>query len=342
MRKRTQLILLGSLLCLILVCVLITRCKSDQGQSEPDLNATVQETEYFPPTEQNVDDVVATYNALITSYNESALSYNKSVDEISMINNALISITEIAQEAITSGAIPYDPNVKVDLEQAIQAASSALIPVPEKLAIKDLLVIPENASAEELSDLRLVATLGINELAGAALPKPLDAPDYEAMTVALEDALKAFELSVLVQKQITAPDDEFVLKRLQKIDTVLSMAAVTAENDPNGLLGTEGGYIGCIYFSDSNVDKTQLALKPDEYDVITMGTVGGGAIEIYATLEAAEDRNNYLSQYDGSSLNPGSHVVLGTMVIRTSSKLTVEQQETLTNQIISVLIEVLQ
>lgn len=127
------------------------------------------------------------------------------------------------------------------------------------------------------------------------------------------------------------------MERLKEIETIISLAAVTTSNDPNGLLGTEGGYIGCTYFSDSRVDKTQLNLKPNEYDVISMGTIGGGAIEVYASIEDAENRNEYLSTYDDTELNPGSHRVVGTMVVRTSSMLTDEQQIELTNQIVEIL-----
>lgn len=73
-----------------------------------------------------------------------------------------------------------------------------------------------------------------------------------------------------------------------------------------------------------------------------MGTIGGGAIEIYESIEDAENRNMYLASYDNTTLDPGSHTVIGTLVIRTSSMLTMEQQVELTEMIISVLTELVE
>lgn len=41
-------------------------------------------------------------------------------------------------------------------------------------------------------------------------------------------------------------------------------------------------------------------------------TDGGGCVEVYAIVEGAEERNTYLSVFDGSILRPGSHAVVGT------------------------------
>ncbi|RGC24774.1 hypothetical protein DWX41_21200, partial [Hungatella hathewayi] len=54
----------------------------------------------------------------------------------------------------------------------------------------------------------------------------------------------------------------------------------------------------------------------------------------------AEKRNTYLSAFDGAGmLNPGSHTVLGTIVIRTSDKLTATQQNEFTQKISDKLLE---
>ena len=61
---------------------------------------------------------------------------------------------------------------------------------------------------------------------------------------------------------------------------------------------------------------------------------------MYKTAEEAQVRNTYLSTFDGLGLlNPGSHYVYGTVVIRTSSHLTASQQTTLTEKIYNKLIE---
>lgn len=111
------------------------------------------------------------------------------------------------------------------------------------------------------------------------------------------------------------------------------MGAVTEDHDPNRNLGKQGGYIGCIFFRDSQVDQGKLSVSGDRDDPIDVGTQGGGAVEIYNNADEAEARNAYLANFDGTILAPGSHYVFGTMVIRTSSELTASQQTELTDKI---------
>lgn len=346
MSKRTQLILLSALLCSILVCVLFSLSNSGLIKTDtscPDslpLEIPYQTTEDAQQsTEQDIEVLLEEHNRLAISHNEAVISYNESIDSINAANASLSLEIEKARTALAAGDIPYDSQTQALLEQSIQSATDAMVLVPEALHVEDILEIPANATSDDIAGLRVRATAGIDVFRNTSVPVPLGAPDYTAIIEKLLDAINAFELSVMVQKQITTPTDEFVLERLKRIDTIVSIGAVTSDNDPNGLLGTEGGYIGCIYFSDVRVDKSLLNLKPGQYDVISMGTVGGGAIEIYATVEDAASRNAYLSSYDNTTLHPGSHLVLGTMVVRTSSKLSHEQQNELVNQIISVLTE---
>lgn len=132
-----------------------------------------------------------------------------------------------------------------------------------------------------------------------------------------------------------APSDEFVMERLKLIGTITETAAVTEDHDPNGQLGKQGGYIGCIYFTDSQVDRSLIFAPSD--DVIDTATEGGGAIEIFATKADAEAREAYLATFDGTAFSSGSHRVVGTCLVRTSIHLTASQQNTLTDQIEQVL-----
>lgn len=318
MSKRTGIILLSSLLCILLICTLVTCTNSGLSRAE---------------------SAVSDYNAQAATYNDAAIAFNTSIQPIIDANNALDEAIASSQALLDAGDTPFDPQTKTALEEAILTATQAKVSVPDELPLKEELTIPNNATADELKRLADTASSEAETLRLAEIPSPLAQPDYSELTAALLDAQSAFERSILIQKQVTAPTDDFVLERLKQMDTILSLAAVTKSNDPNGLLGTEGGYIGCIYFSDSRVDKAQLNLKPGDYNVIAMGTVGGGAIEIYATVEEAEARNGYLATYDGTDFDPGSHVIVGTMVVRTSSMLTDEQQTELTNQIIAVMTE---
>ena len=130
--------------------------------------------------------------------------------------------------------------------------------------------------------------------------------------------------------------DEFVIQQLQKIDTIVDIGAVTEEHDPNGQMNKAGGYIGCIYFRDARIDDSQIFT---EGDVIDIGTEGGGAVEIFRTVEDANRRDQYLGVFDGTVLSTGSHQVMWTSVIRTSDHFTATQQRKLTEDIIALFSE---
>ena len=132
-----------------------------------------------------------------------------------------------------------------------------------------------------------------------------------------------------------APTDDFVMERLSLIGTITDMAPVTEDHDPNGQLGKQGGYIGCIYFQDKQVDRAANYITED--DVIDVGTDGGGAIEIFKTKEEAAVREAYLATFDGTGFSSGSHKIVGTCLVRTSTYLTASQQNALTDQIEQVL-----
>lgn len=140
---------------------------------------------------------------------------------------------------------------------------------------------------------------------------------------------KQVEQAIAVVEQITAPSGDWVMERLSTISEIIETQAVTVEQNPDGLLGKEGGYSDCIYF-------TIAAAIPSEVpgnSIVEKGTDAGGAIEVYATLADAEDRIEYLSGFDGTVLYSGSYAIVGTMVIRTSYKLTDELQLAITDKI---------
>ena len=127
------------------------------------------------------------------------------------------------------------------------------------------------------------------------------------------------ESLLAVVKQITAPSPDWVMDRLSDVSGITGSQAVNESNDPDA----------CVYFTVSAID-------PDEIPgtgIVAKGTDAGGAVEIYNTLEEAQARCEYLSGFDGTILYSGSYAILGTMVIRTSYKLTNEQQLAFTRMI---------
>lgn len=160
--------------------------------------------------------------------------------------------------------------------------------------------------------------------------------DYSNTQKELADKMTDYQKSVTQLKQITNPSREFVETRLKEIDTITGVQSVTEANDPNGNLNKQGGYTASVYSSDSQVTEAV-----DGSDIVGKGTDGGGSVEVYKTKEEAEKRNTYLSAFDGNGiLNPGSHYVYGTAIIRTSRHLTASQQTALTEKIYQKLIEI--
>jgi hypothetical protein len=127
------------------------------------------------------------------------------------------------------------------------------------------------------------------------------------------------------------PSAEAVKTAIQQIPTITEIGIVTEDNDPNNQLGKQGGYTGCLFFTDSNAPKT------DGADAIEKGADGGGCIEIYANADDAKRRDEYLASFDGTVFASGSHTVVGTLVVHTSSQLTASQQKALESQLINVL-----
>lgn len=127
------------------------------------------------------------------------------------------------------------------------------------------------------------------------------------------------------------PPIEDVRDAISSIEHISLIEIVTKENDPNGNLGKDGSYTGALFFLYDLVEGNT------ETSALEAGTDGGGSIEVYANSEDAEKRNDYLSAFDGTIFASGSHVVLGTLVIRTSNELTASQQDTLETAIISAL-----
>ncbi len=71
--------------------------------------------------------------------------------------------------------------------------------------------------------------------------------------------------------------------------------------------------------------------------LIDKGTEACGAIEVYETEEFANNRNDYLSTFDGGILSSDSHRVIGTIVVRTSDKLSASKQKEFEQKIVDAL-----
>lgn len=244
-------------------------------------------------------------------HEEAVAAFEAAAEAVEAKNAELTAAVDSAQALIDEGEEPLEPTTISDLQTSITTARAAVREIPEMPSgTEDIL-----AAAEGL---------------GAPL-------DYSSQMSELGDKRRALEDSVAQMAQVTNPSEAFVVERLQAVPTITGMAAVTEDHDPNGNLNKSGGYTACVYFSESQVDRSKI--YDDSGDIIDVGTDGGGCIEVYATADEAEKRRAYLAGFDGTILANGSHSVVGTVLVRTSNYLTATQQNDLEKQIMDSLIE---
>ena len=236
--------------------------------------------------------------------------FNAAVKEVEAKNTELTSAMNDAQKILDKKEAVYDNTTKEAFITALSDAKAAQRKIPD-LPKKTADI---NAETKKLSE-------------------PLD---YSSVINAISEKQTAYQNSVLQMKQITNPNEDFVIQRLKGIPNISGYQAVTEDHDPNGNLNKQGGYTSTVYFSTPLIDQSSVYGN----DLVVKGTECGGAIEVYASEEDAEKRDSYLASFDGAGmLNSGSHKVLGTIVIRTSTKLTATQQNEFTNNITNKLLE---
>ena len=236
--------------------------------------------------------------------------FNAAVKEVEAKNTELTSAMNDAQKILDKKEAVYDNTTKEAYITALSDAKAAQRKIPD-LPKKTADI---NAETKKLSE-------------------PLD---YSSVINAISEKQTAYQNSVLQMKQITNPNEDFVIQRLKGIPNISGYQAVTEDHDPNGNLNKQGGYTSTVYFSTPLIDQSSVYGN----DIVDKGTECGGAIEVYASEKDAEKRDSYLASFDGAGmLNSGSHKVLGTIVIRTSTKLTATQQNEFTNNITNKLLE---
>lgn len=284
---------------------------------------------------------VEAYNAAVEEYNTKASAFNEVVAQVNEKNTELQGMINGAQDVINKGEEPFDENTLTELKTAMSEASTAKVGVAETLEPLEAMSVSEDMKSKELNEIEQKATAEIENVKAMTIPAAPEVPDYTEVLEVLREKQKAYENSVQGMKQVTAPTDEFVMERLQRVETITEMDAVSEDHDPNGQLNKQGGYIGCIYFADTQVDRSKLYIKDGKDNVIDIGTEGGGAVEIFKTAEEAATRDTYLGSFDGMGmLASGSHYLVGTCLVRTSNELNGTQQLELTEQIKKALIAV--
>lgn len=247
------------------------------------------------------------YSQIKVPYDNAVTTFTKEKEVVEKKNNELNKEIENAQKSLDSTKQPLNEQTLTDLQIAISEAKETTRKTPDT---------PKKIEEVEKETMKL--------------KQPLD---YANEIKNLKDKTEAVENSFKQLAQITNPTEDFIILKLQQLADIGEIAPVTEENDPNGNLNKTGGYTATVYFSHKNVNKEDIFGS----DLIDKGTDAGGSIEVYPTEEDAYRRNDYLSGFDGSALSSGSHTVIGTLVVRTSDKLTATQQKELEKDLIKVL-----
>lgn len=297
-----------SLVCLIAaLCLCLSGCKSadyEQAvafQESGDYAAALSIYETLDGYKDSAERITAC-NAMIAAIEE----YNSAVVYAEEKNTELDSAISDAEKLIANAAPALDGTLAPALETAISECKAA------KVEIAD---IPDTAEA--------IVTLA----------ESLNTVDYSAVLTTLAEKKAALEESIQRYALVDAPSEAYIIECLLKVPNVLDVSAATEDNDPNGHLGKAGWYTAQVYFSCDLLDQSQFYGNT----ILDKGTVCGGSIEVYATVEDAENRNAYLASFDGTMFSSGSHTVIGTVIIRTSDELKASEQKELEANIISVL-----
>lgn len=95
--------------------------------------------------------------------------------------------------------------------------------------------------------------------------------------------------------------------------------SITAESDPNQLLGRPGGYTSAMSFADSRVPADPLPPEPGSI-------AAGGKVEVFESTEDAQRRFEYVQTVTRSAPIFGEYTYLsGSVVLRVARGLTPDQ-----------------
>ena len=302
MKKTTILGLLALLLCFSL-----TGCKGSDYkkaislEEAGDYSAALEIYKEISDYKDSADHI-ASCEAIISAID----GYEAAKADAESKNATLDTEISNAESIISEGKTALDDTLIPTLETAISETKAAKVSIPE---------MP--STAEE-----------INKVA-----EELNAINYDEVIETLHVQKDALETSIKQYSLVDAPSEGYIIQCLSKIPNIVDISAVTEDNDPNGKLNKAGGYTAQVYFSSDLVNQGSVLGST----VIEKGTDGGGSIEVYANVQDAEKRNDYLASFDGTLFASGSHTVVGTVLVRTSDELTASQQKEMEANIIAEL-----
>lgn len=203
---------------------------------------------------------VNAYNEAAEAYNEKISPYNEASAAVAEANEELQGVMDAAQAVLDQGAEAYEPDTQIALQAELKKAEKALVKVPAQIDPFEKRAVAGSFNKTELENqmVEAEAAAAAVEEAEEKIPPVPEIPDYKEQIQGVESAQKAYTDSVQKLANVTAPPDTFVLDRLRGIKSVVQAEAVTADLDPNGMLGKKDGYTGCVYFLDERIDRSLL------------------------------------------------------------------------------------
>ena len=297
-------------LATILLCFILTGCKSSDYKKAIALEGA------------------GDYSAALEIY-VGILDYKDSANRIALCEEMISAID--GYEAAKASA--EEKNIALDTEIS---GAEGVIAKGEKPLYSTLIPALETAISKTKSE-----KVSIPEMPNTAeeinkIADELNNIDYDEIIEKLHTHQSNLETSIKQYSLVNAPSEAYVIQCLSKVTNIVDISAVTEDNDPNGNLNKAGGYTAQVYFTSDLVNQGSVIGST----VIEKGTVAGGSIEVYANVKDAEKRNEYLATFDGSFFDSGSHTVIGTVLVRTSDKLTASQQKEMEANIIAELINI--
>ncbi|MDO5475758.1 MAG: hypothetical protein Q4F43_01440 [Eubacteriales bacterium] len=205
-------------------------------------------------------EAIDAYNAAAQAYNEKIVPYNEAAAATAASNEELQEVLDAARAVLAEKKEAYEPKTHKTLREKIKKAEKAFVDVPVQIEPFEARKAAGGFRRADLEAQKAEAETAKQavEEAEEKIPPVPALPDYTGLIREVQDAQKNYTDSVRKLANVTAPSDSFVTERLQEIRTVVQTGAVTADHDPNGLLGAAGGYTGCVYFLDKGVDRSLL------------------------------------------------------------------------------------
>jgi hypothetical protein len=307
--KKKKMVLVAALV--ITMSISLTGCKSsdykkgveyqESGEysSALEMYKGIDGYENYKDTAERVETCEVMINAIE--------QYNTAKTELESKNTELETLISDSEALVAEGKTALDETLIPALETSISETKTVEQEVPD---------MPDTADS-------ILSTA-----------EAMNAVDYTDAMGKLNDSKAALEKSIKQYELVDNPTEAYVIECLQKVEHVADISAVTEDNDPNGQLNKPGGYTATVYYSD---DRISLDSSIYGTSVIEQGTDGGGAIEVYSTVEDAEKRRDYLAAYDGGIFASGTHTVIGTVLVRTSNELKGSEQQDMEAKIIAAL-----